>query len=622
MYIFDLESDGFLDVVSTVHCLVLHDTKTGEYSIYNEQPLDPQRAGSIEEGVRILEEADEICGHNIIKYDNPVLEKLYGFKPKGKVRDTLVESRLFFADMKDRDFRAHKKYRGKWIPGQFFGAHSLEAWGHRLGDFKGDFKGPWNSWTPEMQNYGIQDVIVTTKLVEKLDKVSWRDSEATELEHQVATIIARQERNGVHFNEREAAKLYAALVTRKGEIQTELQKVFPPFYLRVGKAFNPKQDNKRFHYVKGAPSCKIKLVDFSPSSRDHIAIALQRTYGWKPRAFGKDGKPTVDDEVLSVLKYPAVKLLLEYLMLDKRTGSLAEGKQAWLKCVHDGKIHGGVNPNGAVTGRMTHMHPNLGQVPASYSPYGKECRALFGPRPGWKQVGCDADGLELRALSGYMSKMDGGAYAKAVVEGTKEEGTDAHSRNRDALAFTSDKSRDIAKTWLYAFLYGAGDPKLGSIAAEDLGAGEKPKGLKGLKGLGAATRAKLQSNIPALGDLTSKVKKASARGFLRGLDGRHIYVRSQHAALNTLLQGAGAIIMKRALVILDTTLQERDHVPGTDYEFMLNVHDEFQIECRPEIAEEVGKTAAASIREAGEFYNFGCPLAGSYDIGDSWADTH
>jgi DNA polymerase I-like protein with 3'-5' exonuclease and polymerase domains len=222
-------------------------------------------------------------------------------------------------------------------------------------------------------------------------------------------------------------------------------------------------------------------------------------------------------------------------------------------------------------------------------------------------VGCDADGLELRALAGYLKKYDGGIYAKAAVDGTKDDGSDVHSLNRDALGLSS---RDIAKTFFYAFIYGAGDQKLGKI----LGGGAK----KGKQG-----RESLLSGISGLMELTEKVKQVfRRRGHLVGLDGRQLHIRSEHSALNTLLQSAGAILMKKALTQLDKNLQLVGFDPGVDYEFVANIHDEFQIEVKEKYAQEIASHAAESISRAGEYFEFGCPLSATSHIGKTWADTH
>jgi DNA polymerase-1 len=331
----------------------------------------------------------------------------------------------------------------------------------------------------------------------------------------------------------------------------------------------------------------------------------------------------VNEEGLKTIVHPEAKSLIRFLMVEKRLGQLAEGKEALLKHVRAGKIHGSVNTMGAVTGRMTHSSPNISQTPACYSPYGTEFRALFSAIHGWVLVGCDADALELRDLAHFMALYDGGAYTRTVLEGDKKKGTDMHSVNARALGLDPTKAlrevltgRDVAKTWFYAFIYGAGDEKLGMIITG-------VRNPKKNRTIGKAARASFMKNLPAMGKLINAVKAtAKKNGFLKGLDGRRLHCRSEHAALNTLLQSAGAVAMKKALVILDANLQAAGLKPGVDYEFVANAHDEWQIECRPEVAEQIGGLAVGAIRSAGEHFGFRCPLDGQFKVGRTWADTH
>jgi len=624
MLIFDIESNGLLDTIHTIHCVVIWDSETNLTKRYN------HKKNNIEEAVRILNEADCICGANIIGYDIPAINAVYPwFNPRGRIVDTLVVTRFVYPDMKDRDFQALKARRAKgkeWIPGKLYGRHSLEAWGHRLGEHKGDYKydfmaqagdsyvsgDEWREWSLAMENYCEQDVVVTRKLWDKVRPLI-PEGDVMDLEHAVQTIIQRQVRFGFQFDTPGAAKLYAKLSGRREAIKDQLADVFGAWYEFKG-TMEPKVNNGPNGYTKGVPLSKVKLVQFNAASRDHIANRLIKLYGWKPTVKTDKGKVKVDEAVLSGLMYPHVELITEYLMLDKRIGQIAEGKQAWLKLEKNGRIYGSVNTNGAVTGRMTHSHPNVAQVPSGRSEYGPECRALFGVPRGYKLVGCDADGLELRVLAHYMASRDGGKYANAVVKGDKATGTDAHTLNMKAVGLLS---RDTAKTWLYAFIYGAGDAKLGSVMCEDLPLN------KSEFVMGRNSRRNFETKVPALGDLVKRVKASvKKKGYLIGIDGRHLSSRSEHSALNTLLQSAGAVIMKRALVILDNSLIAAGLIPGTDYEFVANVHDEFQIQTKEEHVSTVKTLAGNSIREAGEFYRFRCELAGSADAGDNWAETH
>jgi DNA polymerase-1 len=603
--LFDTETNGYLEQSTELHCLVIKDASTGETVRYNDQP------GGIplEVGLRRLETADCIIAHNAIDFDVPVLRKLYPWLKinNARVFDTLVVSRTIFPDLYDADLRLVQ--RGT-LEKSLIKSHSLKAWGQRLGEHKADYEGGFESWNPEMEDYCEQDVHTLDALYVHLCNQQY-PPEPLQLEHQVRWIVTRQEKFGFNFNEKKAVDLYVLLSKRKLELEAACKETFKPFYLRDGtKAFTPKSNSKKYGYAEGAPLSKVKLVEFNPGSRDHIANRLKRLFGWEPSEFTDGGSPKIDEVVLAGLVYPQAKVLQEYFLVDKRISQLAEGDSAWLKKSKDGKIHGRVNTMGAVTSRMTHMDPNLAQVPSCSAPYGAECRELFEPPPGYVQVGADASGLELRGLAGYMAKWDNGAYIKTVCEGRNEDGTDIHTVNMKALGITR---RDIAKTFIYAFLYGAGDEKIGATLFNSKG----PKARKA----GKAAKEKFLEALPALSNLIAAVKKAAKRGWIKGLDGRRIPVRSDHAALNTLLQSAGAIIMKRALVILDDSLQARFKV-GIDYEFMANIHDEWQIAVKPEFAEEVGKLAVEAIRLAGLYYNFKCPLTGEFKIGHNWKATH
>jgi DNA polymerase-1 len=620
---FDIEANGFLETVSKVHCLVI--IENGKVSRYNSRG----KGGGIEAGLRRMMESSGVgsVAHNGIKYDLAVLSKLYPwFKvDESKVVDTLVLSRLMFTNLFDTDPELIK--RGK-LPPKLIGKHSLEAWGFRVGEYKTEYTGGFEEWNQEMEDYCEQDVHTLVKVHQHFLKYEY-SPKAVELEHQVALIVARQERRGFSFDLKGAVDLYAHLSKERIKIERELRDTFKPFYLKDGKEFTPKADSKKYGYVAGCPLSKVKLTEFNPGSRDHISGRLRILRGWRPTEFTNDGKPKVDDAVLGQLPYPEAKLLATYMMLNKRIGQIAEGDQAWLKLERNGALHGGVITNGAVTGRMTHAHPNLAQVPAVYSPYGSECRALFKPRPGMVLVGADASALELRCLAGYMAPFDGGEYIRVVVEGRKEDGTEIHTVNMKALEI---ESRDWAKTWFYAFIYGAGDEKLGTVVGSPPGQAARTAGKK--------SRDKFLANLPALGTLVKRVKrkvepqiitwvngqKRSEKnpayvGYLKGLDGRQLHIRSSHAALNTLLQSAGAILMKQALVCLDSHLKET-LTPGVDYEFVANVHDEWQIECLPQHAEFIGKACVSAMRKAGEIFDFACPITGEYCIGNSWKETH
>lgn len=428
--VFDLESNGLLPEIHTIHCIVTYDTDTKKYTRFS----SPQ--GNIETGIKLLQDADCIIGHNIIGYDIPAIQKIYPwFKPKGMVRDTLVISRLIWTDLKDRDFRL--SHKDPDFPKQLIGRHSLMAWGYRLANLKDDYVGGWESWNQAMEDYCEQDVKVTVSLLDKIVSKEYAE-EAIQLEHDVQIIINRQMAHGFRFNVPEARALYVKLVQRQEELRNKLTEVFKPWWSTKG-VVTAKRDNKRYGYADGTSRSPIILTEFNPGSRDHIASRLIKIRGWKPKDYGNNGKPNVDETILKKLKYPEIPLLVEYLTVAKRLGQLGEGQQAWLKAERGGVIYGNVNTNGAVTGRMTHNRPNVAQVPSCSSLHGEECRSLFTVRPGYKLVGADASGLELRCLAHYMARWDEGAYAREVLEG------DIHTANMNAAGLTE---RNQAKTFI------------------------------------------------------------------------------------------------------------------------------------------------------------------------------
>jgi DNA polymerase-1 len=603
-YVFDCETDGLLPTLTKLHCLGIKCLDTGRtWSLKGDEILG---------GLAVLSCADLIVGHNIIDFDLRALKKVYpNWNTKALVRDTMVLTRLMWPHIKEDD---HHRHRGPF-PKELVKPHSLAAWGYRLGNRKGDFKGPWDVWSQEMQDYMDQDVSVTFDLWKRIEKEAdaWGvpltdpnpqpGKDCVELEHRVAAICIKIEEHGFRFSMERALALTAKLTARRTELVEELHKAFPPEIVKT--VFIPKANNKKFGYVKGVPFTKEKTIVFNPASRQQVAARLQKL-GWKPSEFGKDGTPTVDDEILSKLKFPQAKLLAEFFLIEKRLGQIANGKEAWFRHERNGRIHGRIASGGAHTGRMTHSNPNMAQVPGNHAPYGEECRDCFIADEGYVLVGCDADALELRDLAGYMATWDGGAYIETVLKGDKSKGTDMHTLNAKAIGC----SRDDAKVFFYAMIYGAGDAKLGETLKKGAAAGR-------------VARANLMQGVPALGALVKAVhNRVETKGFLVGLDGRRLKARAKNAALNTLLQSAGAVQMKRGLVILWDALIAKGWEFGREFALVGLIHDEWQANVRPELADEYGQIAAQSIRDAGTYYSFKCPLDGQYQKGASWKDTH
>ena len=572
--VFDIEANGLNP--DRVWCIVAHIVGTEEFFEFHGFSLF-----DFNEWLLSFDNC-EVIGHNIIGYDIPVLERLLGTDfSKCKITDTLVLSRLANPS---RD-----------------GGHSLESWGQTLNQPKGDYN-DWDNFSHDMLEYCVQDVKVNTLVYRRLlSELKGFEPECIDLEHQVQGIISSQIKTGWLLDQEKCFLLLAELKEKKYDLEDKVHEVFKPLPTFI-KQVTPKIKKDGTISVVGlkflgeqwdtaiAPFSRIDFPVFNLGSRQQIGRHLQY-YGWKPKQFTEKGQPIVDEAVLRAVKdIPEAALIGEYLMLQKRIAQV----QSWLEAVKDdGRVHGYVNSNGAVTGRMTHSSPNMGQIPAVYSPYGRECRDVWTVPEGYKLVGMDASQLELRMLAHYMN--DEG-YTNEILNG------DIHTANQLASGL---ETRDLAKTFIYAFLYGAGDAKIGSIVG---GTAKDGKRLK----------EKFLRNTPSLAELRERVGVAAGRGYVLGLDKRRVYVRSAHAALNTLLQSAGAIVMKKALCLLD----EYAILWGIDYNFIGNIHDEIQTEVRADKSDVFGRLATSCMQAAGLYYKLNCPLEGDYKVGNTWADTH
>lgn len=591
---FDIEADGLYWDATRIHCIVAKDIDTGKVHQFH--------GDTIEAGIDLLNEASQLIGHNVIGYDLPVLEKVYPAACKFRkenVIDTLVLSRLCFPNLSDLD----EGKRG--LEGRSIGSHSLRAWGQRLGLHKGDYDGGWEQFSQEMLSYCTQDVEVTDRLWKAIFGKRKVSLDASELEHHCAWIVSEQERHGFMFDMKAAFQLVAKLQARLVELEAELQDTFPPFWSAVEHKVSKRTINAKKPTVpsttEGAEWTKIKLNVFNPGSRLHIADAFKRLYSWTPKEFTDNGQPKIDETILEGLPFKEAAQIGEYLMLVKRLGQLSDGRAAWLKLARPSfnremyRIHGQVNSTGAVTRRATHSNPNMSQAVSVGAMYGTEMRSLFTVPRGYKLVGIDVSGLELRMLAHFMNDA---AYTKEILEG------DVHTANQKAAGL---ETRNQAKTFIYAFLYGAGNGKIGQIV------GKGPKH-------GQILKDQFLAQTPALRSLVDRVARAAReRGHLLSLDQHPFHVRHAHAALNTLLQGNGAIVCKRWMCMVDDLIKTkyRDTVHQVAWS-----HDECQFECAEQIAEQFAVEATALIEKAGEYYNLRIPLAGEYKIGNNWAETH
>ena len=570
--IFDIETDD-LDATK-VWCIVAKELDGKSYRFTPDE---------IEDGIKLLQDADTLIGHNIIGFDLPVLGNLYNFKYNGKIIDTLVMSRLYNPVREN--------------------GHSLKTWGYRLGIPKQE-QPEFESYTPAMLNYCEQDVILNEAVYKYLlDEGTGFSKQSFDLEQRTASIIREQEKTGFYFDSKQAMTLLAQLNQNKADVEDEVQKTFKPKwvddkhvlpYTKMNGELSKRgltDDEYENILMSGnrKPFMRRKLVEFNLGSRKQIGEYLI-DFGWKPERFTPTGQPIVDEGTLKKITHiKEAKLIADYLLYQKRIAQVS----SWIDELKDDRVHGRVIPNGTITGRMTHRNPNMAQVPNLGSPYGKECRACWTVPEGYKLVGIDASGLELRMLAHYMNDAD---YIEEVVNG------DIHSTNQELAGL---KTRDQAKTFIYALVYGAGDAKIGKIINGDIKKGK-------------ALRERFFRNLPALKKLKDRVQQASNRGFLKGIDGRKIYVRSQHASLNTLLQGCGSIVMKQAMV----NLHELIKLNTVDAQFVANIHDEWQLQVKESQADYIGRLGVESIEKVTEQFNMRCDLTGQYKIGGNWSETH
>jgi DNA polymerase I-like protein with 3'-5' exonuclease and polymerase domains len=573
--VFDIETDGLLDTTKRFWCGWLYDSYTDLYTGYTD--LDEFFDALNKYGTSEY----SIVGHNICKFDIPALKKLKGERFAFDVRDvcidTLVLARLIYSNIKDTDIGLMRSGR---LPKALYGSHSLKAYGYRMGELKGTYgeqEGAWDKFTHDMYEYNKQDVVVTLKLFQKLMAKGY-PLKAIQLEHDIAWVMAKQERNGFVFDKDQATKLYSELAGKRQVLYENLVSKGGSWTVYKGDKIY-KRDNAKRGIKAGVPYPQYEEVTFNPNSRQHIAKVLMDR-GWEPTEMTPTGAPKVDEETLKTAKgIDLTEDILEYLLINKRIAQLAEGDNAWLKLMKedpDGytRIHGSVNPNGAVTGRATHAYPNVAQVPAGRSPYGEECRSLFRVPTGWYEAGIDASGLELRCFAHFLYPYDHGEYVNEILNG------DIHTHNQKMAGLPT---RDQAKTMIYCMMYGGGDGKLGEV-------------INGTAKDGKDLKERFFNAVPAYKELCSDIERTlitssewvggvnkvtwrkrvhpdnsnlSITHSILGLDRRVVYVRSPHSALNTLLQSAGALICKKWVCLVEENMRKAGYKHGWDGDFAM-----------------------------------------------------
>lgn len=604
--VFDLEANGLHDA-TTVWCMAATDIDTREKFFFG-----PDK---IEDGVRLLESYDELIGHNIVEFDLPCLSKLTSFDiDKIKfVTDTLILSRLLNPDRK-----APASCPDKSKP------HSLDTWGYRVGMGKKVHE-DWSQYSEDMKQRCVGDVDITCLtyqfLLVEMEGHNW--AESIQIEHDVARIMAEQERNGVYFDI-EAAR--AGVLDLENKIKEIDDKLFPLLPVRikqygteVKKPYLKNGDYSKMvtswygdsletGYIAG-PFTRIDFEEFNLNSDVQVKQFLIDN-GWNPVSwnYNNNGEQTSPKLEFSESGTDGIKGDTGSLIKERKLWSHRKSQiEGWIKNVReDQTLPAGANPCGTNTGRMRHRLVVNVPKAKKYVPYGYEMRSYFAHRPDRILVGYDGKSLELRMLAHYMGDEE---FSEEVVNGKEEDGTDVHSKNRERASLPN---RDAAKTFIYAFNYGAGDEKLGSIAG-------------GGRDEGAELRKQFLANCPSLDKLIKNVKRASGRGYLVGLDGRKLWMRrsddgriQRNKALNTLLQSAGSIVMKKAMVILDKSVKEY----GLDALKVIDMHDEAQWDVAPKDKEKFIELAKDAMVKAGIHFNLRVPLEADVKVGHNWAETH
>ncbi len=557
--VFDIEANGLYWDVTEVYCIVAYDVDSKK--LYKFTP------DTLKEGVKFILSADTLIGHNITVYDIPVLEKLYQEKYTGKILDTLIVSRLMYPDIRQHPF----------------GGNGLKNWGQYLGNDKIDFD-DWSHYSEEMLTYCVQDVKLNYDILLAQKEFIKDFQKVITFETLVAQICFKQHLNGFGYELTKGIDLEQTLAIERASYLDELQTIFPD---KVQERWSDKTGKQ----------LKSKITAFNPQSNLQVYERLIEKY---PRIKSKipsteKGNPQIDSITLHDLVNADVmeaSKILRYRDNLKLEGQIKDWNDKATKS-RDKRIHGEVNTQGAGTGRCTHANPNVAQVAKD-----KRMRALWVPGiPNYVQVGCDLSGLELRMLAHYMHKHDNGKYADVILNG------DVHTMNQEAAGLST---RDQAKTFIYGFLYGAGDAKIGTIVG-------------GSRNKGRELKDKFLAKLPALKKVIEEVRWSFLeRGEVQLPDGRWVRCRSEHAALNTMLQGAGAIVSKYWMVVANLRLKAyKDKVLQMAY-----VHDELQFAVHKSVAKEVCKVLEEASLEAGERLGIKMPLHSEACIGLNWQETH
>lgn len=668
--LWDVESNGLLKTMNRIHCIVLRDVHTRETFRFRHNDEE----NTIPEAVKMLEEADEIIGHNILRFDIPAVRILFpDFNPQGRIYDTLVLLRVIHSDIKQKDFALYKRGR---LPAMLIGSQSLDSWGFRVGLHKGDYAktmkalgfDPWAAWNQKMEDYCVNDVDITEILWAACRREMPPD-QCVDLEQDIHDLCGFMENNGYPFDLGGAHKLRDHLSSQFDSLVKDAKDRFGHWYGPEKKKIvkmrwdDPDGINQKKSYAKpdtewgedysravwgeitfpkrsiksktlgdktvGAPYCKMKRYDFNPASRPHIIDRFTTLYNWVPKDFTEKGNPSVDDEVLTKLAktIPEAKPLSEILFHQKLLGQLANGKNSLIGAAEkdgDGKIHTYVNTGGTVSGRCSHIAPNIAQVPAvemeddgeggkrialgRAGNYAAEMRSLFVTTAPFVQCGVDLSGIEFRCLAELCVPYDDGELIEVILSG------DIHQINMNS---TGIASRSVIKRIIYGLLYGAGDWKLGATAEPYWDEDRQQR-------LGASIRANLMRGLPALKKAIDAIQAEASKGYIMGLDGRRLKVRNAYSALNLRLQSDAALIAKKWVCLSERYLLDLgiSHGWDGDFVFLAFVHDELQGAILEAYKQDYARLVKQAAADAGLFFKFRCPIAAESKFGMNWKECH
>jgi DNA polymerase I len=582
--VFDLETDGLLDTVTTIFCCGIYNIDTNESKVLTNE----------KEILDVLNKATVLIGQNIFGYDLIVLKQLFNFDYQNKTCiDTKLMAQLIYPDR-------HKGYS--------LNALSIDL----LGDKK--LESPmFDKLTDEMITYCKQDTELTYKIFDFMSDKLTEFDKAFKMEFKFARYMSYQVVNGFRLDVKAAEELYEELNIEWKEQTKKVMKLMPS--IRDYSLYNEKKaagtlistNENSFTYEVGKygkiRECAFKDFDPNPNSRKQVIDFFVGKYSWQPTEFTEKGNIKIDDTVLSGLCYPEAKAFTELFTLRKKKAMIKSTQGGWLNFLRGDRVHGQINTIGANTARCTHSKPNISQCD-------KRMRHVWLPKEGWKLIDMDCSGLELRLLAHYLFPYDVGNYADIVLNG------DVHTFNKEIIGLNE---RDSAKTFIYALIYGAGNKKLGMVMAED----SHKNNLSETQLLisGKKARNKVINDVIGYEELMIDIQKViKQRKFLKSIDSRKLYPRSDYSALNLLIQSAGAIICKTWTVNTCDLIISK--IGFDNWGLCANVHDEIVIEAHPSVVDIIKECGKEAIKLTKEQLNVKIELDIDTHVGDNWAEVH